>query len=364
MKFFKTLFTLTIFSILVFSCSSDDNNNDENEQLANEQNQQEEVPVPLTNLNSDISIEGATKNQGTPPAPNSNINLELDSDQAEAFQNAGFNLKFSTTETNIAGAYLLFKDSDNNTASEYFDIPVSSFNTNKSVDIKNNKSQKNRGPLKSNKTLTDGEYEIDVNFGSSFPPGQFCADLCIYDDEDNVSQIVTICVEVEAWGGNASIVGEWILEEEAIEDAEDDKYELTCDNEESIAVDYNTYIIDELTLNIESNGDFYVSDYEEYKNLNFEESKSSCSAIYSDEIIKYDDKETGKWAYNETNGTLTLVSFKYEDFIEPQYNEAYPNGELIFEGNGVAIVDGKLVITETYTEDGVTYTDIYTFIKK
>ncbi|MDO5969927.1 hypothetical protein Q4Q35_08905 [Flavivirga aquimarina] len=124
-------------------------------------------------MNSDISIDGATQNQGTPPAPNSNLNLELNSNQAEAFQNTGFNLKFSTTETNIAGAYLLFKDSDDNTASGHFDISVSSFNTNKSVDIKTNKSQKNRGPLKSNKTLIDGEYEIDVDLKTLSQLGSF-----------------------------------------------------------------------------------------------------------------------------------------------------------------------------------------------
>ncbi|MDO5977587.1 hypothetical protein [Flavivirga spongiicola] len=352
MKIFKTLFTLIAFSILIYSCSSDDNNN-----IGDEQNQLEELPVPIANLNSDISIEGATKNAGTPPAPNSNINLAISSDKAEAFQSSGFNLKFSTSEANIAGAYLLFKDSDNNNASDYFDIPVSSFKTaDKSVNTKDKK-----GPLRSNRTLTEGEYEIDIDFGSSFPPGKFCADLCIYDQENNISQIVTVCVEVEAWGGNTAIVGEWILEESS---DDDEKFPLTCENQQSIEIDYNQVIKEEIILNIESNGDFYVKDYEEYKGLDYEASRNSCSAIYHDEIKKYDDKETGKWAYNETNKTLTLVSFKYEDFINPQESEDYPNGELLFEGDKVEIINGKLIITETYTEGSQTYTDTYTFIRK
>ncbi|MDO5989443.1 hypothetical protein Q4Q39_18720 [Flavivirga amylovorans] len=356
MKFFKPLFTLIAFSVLFFSCSSDDDNNSGNEQLANEQNQLEEADVPIANLNSDISVVGATKNQGTPPAPNSNLNLEISSDKAEAFQNSGFNLKFSTTETNIAGAYLLFKDSDNNNASDYFDIPVSEFNTNKSSDTKN----KSRGPLKSSKTLIDGEYEIDVDFGDSFPPGKFCADLCIYDEQENISQIVTVCVEVEAWGGNAAIVGEWVLEEST----DDDKYEVTCENQQTIEVDYSMIIKDEVILNIESNGDFYIKEYEEYKAINTEATGADCTATYFDEIKKYDDKETGKWAYNETDKTLTLVSFKYEDFIDPKYSEDYPNGDLILESGEVKFVDGKLVITDTYTEAGQTYTDVFTFTRK
>ncbi|WP_303315833.1 hypothetical protein Q4Q34_13935 [Flavivirga abyssicola] len=359
MKFFKPLFALIAFSILVYSCSSDDNNNDNgNEQLANEQNQLEENPVPLANLNSDISIDGATKNQGTPPAPNSNINLEISSDKAEAFQSSGFNLKFSTAETNVAGAYLLFKDSDNNNASDYFNIPVSSFVTDKSSNIKSDKS---RGPLKkSSKNLIDGEYEIDVDFGNSFPPGKFCADLCIYDSENNISQIVTVCVEVEAWGGNAAITGEWIL----VEATDDDKFETTCENQETIEVDYSMTVKEEVILNIESDGDFYITEYEEYKNINTEATATNCSAVYFDEIQKYDDKETGKWAYNETDKTLTLVSFKYEDFINPQYSEDYPNGDLVLESGEVKFVDGKLVITETYIDGNETYIDTFTFTRK
>ncbi|AUP81019.1 hypothetical protein [Flavivirga eckloniae] len=358
MRTLKSLFTLFVFSILVYSCSSDDNNG--GGELANQQNQLEDVPVPLSNLNSDISIEGATKNQGTPPAPNSTINLELSSDQAEAYQNAGFNVRFSTTETNIAGAYLLFKDSDDNTASEYFDIPVSSFETGKSNNTKNTPSSKGSSLFKSN-SLVDGEYEIDVDFGSDFPPGKFCGDLCIYDSENNISQIVTICVEVEAWGGNADIIGEWILESST---EDDDKYTVDCNNDQSIEADYYKVIKEDLALSISSNGDFSVTENTEEKVLDIEASKVDCSAVYSDEIEKDESKETGKWAYNETDKTLTLVSFKYEDFINSEYNEEYPNGDLILESGKVQIVDGKLVVTDTYTENGTTYTDTYTFVRK
>ncbi|NMH86510.1 hypothetical protein [Flavivirga algicola] len=359
MKITKTLLTLIAFTVLAYSCSSDDGNNNGNEQLADEQNQLEEAPVPVENLNSDISIEGATKNQGTPPAPNSSLNLEISSDKAEAFQSSGFNLKFSSTETNIAGAYLLFKDADNNTASDYFDIPVSSFKTNKSGGTKENQSSK-KNPLFKNNNLIDGEYEIDVDFDNTFPPGKFCGDLCIYDEENNISQIVTVCVEVEAWGGNATIVGEWILEEST----DGDKYTVNCENQETVEADYNQIIKEEAILSIESNGSFYLTEYEEYKSLNFEASSTNCEAVYFDEVEKYDIKETGKWAYNETDNTLTLISFKYEDFIESQYSEDYANGDLILESGKVEFLNGKLIVTETYTDGNETYTDTFTFIKK
>ncbi|GAA3652619.1 hypothetical protein [Flavivirga jejuensis] len=359
MKILKIALLLTIISCLTYSCSKDDDSTNEN--LANQQNELEEANIPLEDLNSGISIEGATKNTGTPPQPTGDVNIEISSDKVEAFQKAGFNLKFSTTETDIAGAYLLFKDSDNNTASDYFDIPVSELTTyNKSGDTKGNKSSKRNLLFKSNNKLEDGEYEIDVNFGDSFPPGKFCADLCIYDQENNISQIVTVCVEVEAWGGNASIVGEWLLEENSF----DNKLTLDCENEETIEVDHSQIIKEEFIFNVDSNGDFYITSYEEYKFLDYEASSNNCSATYSDDIEKYSDKETGKWAYNETNNTLTLVSFKYEDFIEPQYSGDYPNGYLLYEGDKVEVIGGKLVITETYTDGDETYTYIYTFVRK
>ncbi len=362
MKLFKTLFTLTIFSILVYSCSSDDGNTNENDQLANEQNQLEEAPVPIANLNSDIFIEGASKNQGTPPAPNSNINLEIGSDKAEAFQSSGFNLKFSTSETNIAGAYLLFKDSDNNNASDYFDIPVSSLQTNKSVNTKGKKSLKKNLLSKSN-SLIDGEYEIDVDFTDAFPPGKFCADLCIYDEQNNISQIVTVCIEVEAWGGNAAIAGEWIFdryEDDAIEQTE-----VVCENEETLTVDYN--LEEELawTLVLSEDGNYYETYKGFDKELNIEATRNSCTAVYEnkdDEDIKY----SGNWAYNEDKKTLTIIDFKFEDFLSPTNNITYENGSIYFDGENVtaSIISGELVIKDTFTELDKTYTDTYIFKKK
>ncbi len=362
MKITKTLLTLIALSVLIYSCSSDDGNTNGNEQLADEQNQLEEAPVPLANINSDISIDGAAKNQGTPPAPNSNINLEIDSGQAEAFQSSGFNLKFSTSETNIAGAYLLFKDSDNNTASDYFDIPVSSFKTNKSDNTKSDKSLK-RGPLSKNNNLVDGEYEIDVDFGSSFPPGKFCADLCIYDEQNNISQIVTVCIEVEAWGGNAEIAGEWVFDrylEDAIE-----KREVVCENEETITADY--YLEDELTwtLVLNENGNYYESYKGFYKQLNIEATRNSCTAEYENSSEE-DSKYSGNWAYNEDKKTLTIIDFKFEDFLNASNNKTYENGAIYFDGENVtaSIINGELVISDTYTEIDQTYTDTYVFKRK
>ncbi|MEW4922780.1 hypothetical protein [Algibacter sp. 2305UL17-15] len=362
MKTFKTFFyTLIVFTALTFSCSSDsDSGGGGDEDLANHQNKTEENAVETSALSSGIEIAGATKNDGTPPQPNSNIDLVVASNKAEAHQKSGFNLKFSTAESNIAGAYLLFKDVNGNGASNYFDVPVSSFTTaSKKANIKNNKSSKNKLFSKGN-GLTDNEYEIDIDFGDAIPAGQFCSDLCLYDSENNVSQIVTVCIEVEAWGGNASIVGTWKVVETT---GDDDNTQISCTNGQTVEVPYEEVIYEEYILNFENNGDFYYTDKSEYNYLDYQASAESCSGVYSDvESEENDEKYTGKWAYNEDELLLTLITFKYEDFLNPQYNEDFTNGEILFDGSSgkVEVVGNKLIFTQTYVGDGESNTYVTT----
>lgn len=357
MKILKITLFLTIISCFTFSCSSDDDgNNGGDKKLADQQNELEDAPVALANLNSGISIDGATRNDGAPPQPNSDLNLAVASNNVGAVQNSGFNLKFSTSEA-VAGAYLQFQDTDNTSASNYFDIPVSSFTQNKVVKTKDKRASKNSVFSKS-VSATDGEYEIDIDFDDSFPPGNFCGVLCIYDSANNISQPITVCVEVEAWGGNATIVGKWEMVDSSGDDEEDD--EINCTNGGTVSAIYYQTIDESLVITFDSNGNFELLEDEEYEELDWEASANSCTAVYYSETEYEDSKETGKWAYNETAKTLTIVSFRYEDFID-DYTENYPNGELVLDSAKVEFVGGKLKITSSYTEEGVTYTEVYTF---
>ncbi len=348
MKIFKNLFLACLAITLCFySCSSDDSGNDGgNNELADQQNATEEQAISIANIESGIIIEGATKNDGTPPAPNGDLNFSVDNTTVSGAQNIGLNLKFSSTESDIAGAYLLF-NSNGETANQYYDIPSASLNKSSSI-----KSSKKRSVFKSNKSLTDDEYEIDIDFDDTFPAGKFCAELCIYDSEQNVSQIITVCIEVEAWGGNASIVGDWILESDNTTDIE----EIGCNNEQSVSVDYNDEIIkDDVLFKVAANGDYTLDIYSEYKNLDYSATVETCAAVYEDEVEKEESLSTGKWAYNETNKSLTLVEFKYEDFINPEYSEDIPEGELLFDSETenvtVEVVNNKLVLTFSYQDE-------------
>ncbi|WP_136479860.1 hypothetical protein [Cognatitamlana onchidii] len=359
MKFFKLLAITIVFSILSYSCSSDDSsNNNEGIDLANEQNKQEALSIPISNLESGIIIDGASTNLGSPPTPNSNLNLNVASNQLPAIQNVGFNLRFSTTETQVAGAYLQITDTENKATSSYFDIPMSSFEQARRSRIK--KTQKS--PFSKNDfTVEEGAYQINIDFNDAFPPGKFCGVLCIYDNENNISQPITICVEVEAWGGNNALVGTWI--ESGISE-EDDTTQVICNNNSQINVPYDQIIREEIIATFSADGGFEVFNDEEYKILDYTSTAETCSASYSSDIIQDKYRETGKWAFNETENTLSIVAFSYTDLINPGESETIPEGELLLQSAKVQINGDTLTLTETYTQDGEDYIEIITLKRK
>ncbi len=362
MKTLKSFaFALLVLSVMTYSCSSDSNSEggSPNEELANQQNETEETPIASSALSSGMAVEGATKTDGAPPAPNSNLNLSLDSSTAEAQQKSGFNLKFSSTEADVAGAYLQFKDVDGNAASNYFDIPASNFTTFKKANIKENQSSKST--FSKGSSLEDGEFEIDVDFGDDIPAGKFCADLCIYDSQNNISQIVTICVEVEAWGGNASLVGEW----EIIENTSDDEmFPVNCSNGQSTQAYWEQEISEVTSLVISADGNFSYTEESDYYALDFFATSETCTATYETEASKDHYRETGKWSFNEDNSTLTLVMFTYEDFVIPAESYTEPNGELLLEAATIAFVNGDLVVTQIFSEGGQTFSEVITLRRK
>lgn len=359
MKILKLSVIAVFFSCLTYSCSSDDSSESGggDSELANQQNQQEESSVALATIETGVDVVGATKNTGAPPQPNSNINLTVASSQFEAVQSAGFNLRFSTTETTVAGAYLQFTDSDNNATSSYFDIPVSSFEQAKRTKAK----QTSRGVFSKNNAFVDGDYQIDIDFDNTFPPGKFCGVLCIYDSANNISQPITVCVEVEAWGGNASLVGTWI---ESDDNDNDDTTSVTCNNNEQINVSYDETVRQDSEITLSANGDFEILNDEEYRTIDYTASAEVCSAVYSEEVFKDKYRETGKWAFNEDNQTLSVVGFAIVDLLDPSESEEFPEGELLLQSAKVQLNGNTLILTETYTEEGETYTEVITLVRK
>lgn len=364
MKTIKIWSLIAIVAVMGFvtSCSDDADSVDPQAQLADEQNAAEEQAIPLTVIESGIEIEGATKNTGAPPQPTGSVDFQIDTKQQEGFQGSGFQIDFSSS-SNIAGAYIQFKDVDGNAADSYFDVPATSISDNGRTEGASN------GRFgESARTEEEGDKVIEVNFGDAVPAGEFCYDICLYDAANNVSQIQTICVTVESWGGNAEMVGTWVLERDEVtstvpDTSEVEQREIICGNGQTLTADNITNEVFELTLILGENGSYEDEVKEEYQFLNFIESAEICSAVYFD-LSQYQAKTTGNWAYNEEEGTMTAVAFKIEDLLEPGESVEFEDGNLYFEGLEVELVGGQLILTDTYTYtdfDGTEITETYKY---
>jgi len=244
---------------------------------------------------------------------------------------------------------------DGNKSESYFDIPASAFNN--ESDLGRKKLNTSKSKLKSAKIISQNFVEedlmntINIDFGT-VPAGKFCYDICLYDSDNNIYVLQEVCVTVEAWGGNDAIVGSWIFDREEGGREDEGKVNAMCQNGSSITVDAEMNIKDDWEFNLNANGIYFEVYDEEYKNLDFMKTEEQCEAVYLEESEFFKGQYSGNWAYNEDNNTLTVIDFSFEDFLNPDENENFEEGELYFEGVKAEIVNGQLVLTDIDEIDG------------
>lgn len=337
----KIILSVSVLAMLLVACSKDDATSESpsgNKDLANVQNAAEETEIPLSMLETGISIDGAQKITGAAPQVNSNLQFVLESNQQEAFQDSGLDIKFKATGA-VAGAYIQFKDVNGNTSDSYFDVPVSAFGS-------DDFGQKILNTHRSTKFISqtiDLEQDSVINIGfDNIPAGQFCYDICLYDVDQNVFVVQEACVEVESWGGNASIAGSWIFESSQGASSEFNSSLITCDSGDTV-VDNSNFIdsLDEWVFVLNEDGTYYETTKGTSQVLDFSTTVETCVLTYFPTGGEYFDKFSGNWAYNEENETLTVIDFSSEDFLFDS-KESFPEGELYFEGIVAEVVGGKL----------------------
>lgn len=339
MKRVLFLFFIAITTFYVTSCSSDSSPERGSEEVAEEQNALEDNKTPVSTIENGIVINGATKESGTPPAPNSDLDFQINSDLKTGFQGSGFDIKFSSTD-NIAGAYVQFKDSNGNSTSTFFDIPASSFSSRMVSGNSNFKSVFKKADNGTSLRMEE-ETTINVDLQNSVPAGEFCYDICIYDNNNNISRIETVCVTIEAWGGNAAIVGEWVPENDEDADVEI----ITCNNGNSVSVDFEAFTESFGYISFNQDGSFFESFKGEYAPLDYNATKTTCTPVF-EEVIKDEYKADGNWAYNEDDNSLTVIYFSFTDFIDGGNSETYNFGNVVIDGLYVKDVTSDTLVLE------------------
>ncbi len=293
-----------VCGLTLLSCSSDDSTNETppvtGETPPKETNPESETtlqPLSITTVEEALTVTGATKKTGTPPAPNGD--LTFDSSASIANTTEGF---FITTSTNavddIAGIYLQLLDENKNPIDSYLDIPASSFdkgtlpNPGAPTNTKESKIEKNTS-------------QININFKTKLPRGTFCYFICVYN-ESGISQPSEVCVIIEDWGGEGSSIlfGSWVK-----------------NGEVPGLVKKNN------TLNFKMSGEFTYDHTSEYNGI---------SGDGSIPVLNFSFE--GNWSYNASSKIITLVSSSlktsgtYEGENIDEEKNIFEEGEILFSG--------------------------------
>ncbi|MEX6625331.1 hypothetical protein [Tenacibaculum salmonis] len=355
-KYYSILLTFLCFTIIT-SCNDEEVISDKNPDDAI--NQIEETVLKANTVTENVLIQGAKLIEGTPPASNGDISFSVKETEQSAFLNKGFNININTND-DYKGAYILVKSTDGKNADSYIDVPYTS------KDKKSVKKNTKKSFLSKKTTVKNNEIEVEVNFNTNIQPGKFCYFICIYNGQGYVSAPSEVCVEVEAWGGNSSIVGTWNFTKEVKTDEDEIKTTLVgeenCDDyTETINCGYNNTLsvakaycrtINSLPLTFNADGTFEFINSINYKELDYETSSETCSTVFINNIDTYQSK--GNWAYDEEEQKLTLVQFEITETENGNVNnEVFVNGELSFNGKAT-IINSELIITEEYSDIYVT----------
>lgn len=371
---------LYVFTLFIFSCSSDDSKgNDqgiEDEEIIEEEEQEEEEETEETGIDAsvvfeNVIVDGGSKKSGSLSTPNEGITFELVSGSI-ALPTEGFDIELNS-DSELAGAYLRFKNDDGTVADGYYDIDFSALSEDKPF----NKSIKRRNSkIKTRLKAAEPDFIVDIDFTSTLEPGTFCYLISVYDAEGNVSKEMEACLKILPWGENDSLAGTWNLTKEYSSIAGDSgSYEigeedcnveetLTCDNSSTLNYHYYCYVTLEGNLILNADGTYFEEKDGIGKRIEEDVSAAECEAIYSEAEDDYYSIE-GKWAYDAENSQLIVAEHKFYSL----YGE-YEDSEISLEGDAdvyfyeVEVTDNSLIVyfeeTDPDDQDVFSYIDYYT----
>ncbi|WP_430907241.1 hypothetical protein [Maribacter sp. 2-571] len=355
--------------VVLASCGKDDNGGSAGE-MDEQAELLEQTPLEANTVADNVVIQGATKEEGTPPTPNDAITMDISNTGKSAFQDVGFVVNVSSNAS-LAGAYLRFKDVDGAFADTYYNIDLSD-NLSKKKPLLQSRLGK---PNRTLQSKTD-DAQFQIGFNSTIKPGKFCYEICVYDANGNISNPQEVCVTVESWGGNTAVVGEWKMETWVDNNYPEDLYEAgveKCDTDEksiscvegSLTVTFMREFCQEFEYqNIIINADGTYSENEsststskplsitEPEEMTLENIGLLCNENAYERSDLYVHEGSGKWSYLAEENKIVFVQFMAKETFE--YNgevEIYPIEEpYLWYGSGNAngelkLIDGKLVLS-------------------
>ena len=170
---------------------------------------EEAVYVSVQDLTTNISIEGASEKQGTPPSGEQIAFNVSNKENLIAVVEQGFNLDLEVGE-DVKGAYIEFKDADGNSSGSYLEIPKNYLESGKSNSTATNSRYSfSRKGSQVSKSEGDGSFNIDIDFNQEVKAGQICFNVYVYND-DGGSAPTEICLAINNYGGGPTeLINKW-----------------------------------------------------------------------------------------------------------------------------------------------------------
>lgn len=320
-------------------------------------------------VSKSLTIENATFINGTPPSPSTSETAPLldESDDGEDL----FSIQGSKV---IVNAYV-----ESGTASGFYVqvegaegyYKVAATQATKRQRATNSKHKHKVGFGNARTKEDDGSVSFSIEVPENIKPGEFCVSYCVYDAQNQVSNIVTQCITVTELGGSGSSFiskNSWsfftdeeyengsLVETEQVGVNEEYEWEdnIWCDDSLTNVTITEVDRTDYAYYTFAANGAFHgeAKGYEKY----YDWESSECEVEYIEET--YENTVDGGWSYDEDTQTLTIIyNIEYEEDGQT-YVETY------VEQGEVELVGNNLVFTTEESFEGEVYKYVTTFKPK
>jgi hypothetical protein len=199
----------------------------------------------------------------------------------------------------------------------------------------------------------EGDVTFSIEVPDNIKPGEFCISYCVYDAQNQVSNVIERCVTVKSLGGNNSAflsAHDWEFVKElgyensqlvyegypGVPDSSTYTTDIACDNS-FVDVEVNAvYTTNYAYLKFGSNGALQTSSENYEKDIDYE--NSNCTVVYTEGTSQ--QNTSGAWSYDSDSKTLIMV-----------YNVEWAGGvETVGEQYEVSVVDNNLILKVNYSD--------------
>lgn len=363
----KIIFRTAAIAALIITTSCGKDTADAIADIFEETEQLEKTALDASTVADNVIINGGTKNEGTPPTSNGAITLDISETSKTAFLDEGFDVSLNS-DSDIVGAYLRFIAEDGTVADSYYDI---SLETN-STDELAKRSIGNRNRKSSLISKSDVVF-LDVDFGPQITAGKFCYEICVYDNEGNISEPQEVCVKVEAWGGNSEAIGKWSLDKwfrdndteriylEGIENCTSSTNDMYCQGLTFEGIESESCTLIEFeSIELNADGTYIEKEKRIWTDTYSDISQNPClEEAVSEEIVTYESR--GKWAYLDDEDKFIFVAYFDEEVYQGESDAftAEPGNGWIHYGdggyNGVVTLSNGSLILQSFEETTAHY---------